>query len=98
MSLGGEQPPVVRLPAVVSLELDPVGDVRLDLVEWDRRRVPADHGQDLGPVAEDSHGLGQSRPRPAPGDDLLTDEADGVACDEPALRVVAGGRSDGAVR
>src|SRR4051812_20141886 len=50
--LGGEQPPPARLASLVSLDLDPVGHVGVDLRERDRRALAGDHGDDLGAAGE----------------------------------------------
>ena len=92
--LGGEQPPPARLTAVLGLELDPVGHVRVELVERDRGVLAADHGDDLGPLGELLDRRRQGRAGAAPGDDLLADEADRVALAEAPLGVVAGSRGD----
>ena len=77
--LGGEQPPPARLAPLVGLDLDPVGDVGVDLGERDRRPVAGDHGDDLGPLGEALDRRRQGRAGAAPGDDLAVGEADRVA-------------------
>ena len=86
--LRGEQPPPARLAAVRELELDAVGRERLDRASSSSGAPsPAMQRDELGAVAERARapsrsvGLGL-----APGDDLLVDEADGVADREAALR------------
>ena len=80
----------------MGLDLDPVGDVGVDLGERDRRLLAGDHGDDLGPLGEALDRRRQSRAGAAPGDDLAVGEADRVALAEAALGVVAGGRGDAA--
>ena len=94
--LGGQQPPPARLSPLVGLDLDPVGDVGVDLRERDRRPLAGDHGDDLGPLGEVLDRRRQGRAGAAPGDDLAVGEADRVALLEAALGVVAGGRGDAA--
>ena len=94
--LGREQPPPARLTPLVGLDLDPVGDVGVDLRERDRGPLAGDHGDDLGPLGEVLDRLGQGRSGAAPGDDLAVGEADRVALLEAPLGVVAGGGRDAA--
>ena len=89
-SLRRDQPPVVRLAAVVALELD-ARRARA------RRSPSASSGASSPPTqVRSSRSFGERlRARPqrrlgcAPGDDLLVDEADRVARAEAALLVVA---------
>src|SRR3954447_453081 len=88
-SLGCEQPPVVRLPALMQLELDAIGRESLELAERDRRALSRDDREDLSPLGEPGHGLAQGRSGGAPGDDLVVHEADHVAGHEAPVGVVA---------
>ena len=61
-----------------------------------RRAVALDDGQQLGFAAELAQDDLEGLPRLAPRDELLVDEADGVAAAEAALGVVARGLGDAA--
>src|SRR5919106_5129374 len=72
--LGGEQPPPVRLPAVVQLELDAFGNLAGNPGQRDRCAGALDHGHDLRAARERPDRGRQRRARPAPGDYLVADE------------------------
>src|SRR5689334_6801230 len=96
--LGGEQPPPARLASLEGLDLDSVGNVRVDLGQRDRRVGTGEDRHHLGALAEDPDRLREGRSGAAPGHDLLADETDGVALAEAALAIVAGRRRDPAGR
>src|SRR5688572_31674578 len=79
----------MRLVAAMQLELDASGLGLRDLLERDRRVLALDDRHDLHALTERGDRRGQRRPRAAPGDDPVADEADGVAASEAALGVVA---------
>ncbi len=82
------------LTPFVGLDLDPVGNVGVDLRERDRGAVAGDHSDDLRPLGKVLDRRRQGRAGAAPGDDLPVGEADRVALLETALDVVAGGGGD----
>ena len=85
--LGGEQPPAARLAAVAQLELDADGRERGDgVVVAAGAPSPAMQREQLGLAAAARPSTTASVVRGlAPGDELLVDEADGVAAPEAAL-------------
>ena len=91
---GRQQPPLSLLTSVGQLELDISMGERLDRPVVQRRVGAPQAGDQLGVVRELLEHLAQRLPRPAPGDDLLLDEADGVAGAEAALSVVDPRRRD----
>src|SRR4051794_26325407 len=93
-SLRGDEPPVVRLTTAVKLDLGPLGDREWELIELDRRALTLDHGDQLGPLDDPLDRRRERRPGPTPGHHLLVREADRVAANEAALRVVARGGGD----
>src|SRR6266516_5800768 len=87
--LGGEQPPPAWLAAFVSLDLDPVRNVGVELAERDRRAVAGDHGDDLRALRPPLDRRRQGRAGATPSDDFVADEADRIPLSEALLFVVA---------
>src|SRR5689334_8621428 len=85
--LSAQQPPVAFLAAFAQLELDLTGSQRLDRLVVERRFGAAQAGDQLGTLSQLLEHLAQGLARPAPGHDLLLDEADGVALAEASLDV-----------
>ncbi len=89
--LGGEQPPPARLTPLVGLDLDPVGNVGIDLCERDRRPLAGDHGDDLSPLGEVGDRRGKGRTGATPGDDLaVPTKPTASPSTEATLGVIAG--------
>ena len=82
--LGGEQPPVVRLAAVRELELDAVGSSAATSASPSGAPSPPMHVTSSAPSAEPGEDGAQRLLGRAPGDELVADEADGVARAEAA--------------
>src|SRR3954447_2133376 len=89
--LSTDEPPPRRLAAALDLELGARRREAGDDVALQRGTVAFDDGQQLGFAAELAEDDLERLARLAPGDELLVDEADGVAAAEAALGVVAGG-------
>src|SRR5690349_7188719 len=87
--LSAQQPPVTLLAAFAQLELDLTGGESLDRFVVERSFRATQAGDQFGALSQLLEHLTQGLPRPAPGHDLLLDEADGVALAEAPLGVVA---------
>src|SRR5207302_8532001 len=87
--LSAEQPPPGRLPADVVVQLDAIGDQRLNRVAIERSPVSSDAGDDLHAVGHALDRRRERRLRLPPRHELLAHVTERVARPEAAAGVVA---------